>query len=422
MKVREERMKARLRLAGVILAGGSLLHAAAPASDDPGALAIRVTAPSPSAPVPSSPAGEVFVAAQVLDPPGVVTTHDVMLVLDVSASTARPSGSDIDGDGHSSSSLPLPVLLRFPVSLGKVLLQAISLGTLPPDRMEDSVLAAELRAADEFLDTLSPRTTRVGLIAFSGDAAPSTPDANVVVELTSDYDRIREGLEEIRNVGPVGRTNHLAAVRVATVELLGSSSASSTPRPNARRIAVMMSDGRPTLPVSSRIYSFHDPTAENIALAEAAAAEAAKLGIVLHTFAIGDEASAEALAPLARATGGRHVSIERPGELPELVASTRLSPIERVVVENLTTRSQASAWLQSPDGHVFALVPTKPGRNAVRICVGAGDASAEIRFEVDVQEGAPTPELDLQASQARSRLLEQRLEELRRAPPATPGP
>jgi hypothetical protein len=86
---------------------------------------------------------------------------DVMLVFDVSQSTGVASGSDIDGDGEvgiDPRELPPGIFGR---------------GTLSSDP-EDSVLHAEIRAAEALLRELDPERVQLGLVTFSGDFDPAT--------------------------------------------------------------------------------------------------------------------------------------------------------------------------------------------------------------------------------------------------------
>ena len=61
----------------------------------------------------------------------------------------------------------------------------------------DSILAAEVAAVQTLLDQLDPRTTRVGVVTFGGDSSPFTADAETRVPLTTSYERVRRGLDEI---------------------------------------------------------------------------------------------------------------------------------------------------------------------------------------------------------------------------------
>jgi Mg-chelatase subunit ChlD len=126
---------------------------------------------------------------------------------------------------------------KFLSILGRVL-------PLPNSDKEDSILAAEVAGVRELLKQLEPRTTRVGVVAFSGDNDALTPDAYTEVPLTTDYAKAEAGLDDIFRRGPKGLTNMVSAVNLATTELLGTQARTA---PNARAPSVIMflTDGQP---------------------------------------------------------------------------------------------------------------------------------------------------------------------------------
>src|SRR4029450_5090103 len=87
---------------------------------------------------------------------------DVMIVIDVSASTKKPSGVDVDNDGEVGFN-PKDELLPP--------------GTYPDDVENtdpgDSIFEAEAAAARALVKGLDPRRVRVGLITFSGQVDPA---------------------------------------------------------------------------------------------------------------------------------------------------------------------------------------------------------------------------------------------------------
>jgi hypothetical protein len=128
---------------------------------------------------------------------------------------------------------------------------------LPNSDKADSVLAAEVEGCRVLLKQLDPRTTRVGIVSFNGDADAMTPDAITEVPLTSDFTKVERGLDTIYRNGPKGMTNMVAAVNLATIELLGTASAYSEKREGARRVIMFLTDGQPTL--RSRTLSCRTP-------------------------------------------------------------------------------------------------------------------------------------------------------------------
>jgi Mg-chelatase subunit ChlD len=139
----------------------------------------------------------------------------------------------------------------------------------------------------------------VGALAFAGDRDPSTLDAEVITPLTSDYAEVRRGLDAQFEKGWEGRTNMLAGISLATLELIGAPSARSKPRDRARKVALLFSDGRPTLPIAASMP-------ENSKLAVEAARRAARSGIRIHTYGIGRDADAECLEGVARIAQGTY--------------------------------------------------------------------------------------------------------------------
>ncbi|MBW1684284.1 MAG: VWA domain-containing protein, partial [Deltaproteobacteria bacterium] len=138
---------------------------------------------------------------------------DVVIVIDTSASTAAPSGADVDGDGQVGRSEYGPVGF-----------------TMMVDRSTDhgdSILFAEVAAAQRLAQAMDLRHTRLALVSFSGGPAdlvrgePVLPNALTRVPLTDDLAHLEEGLEILRYAAPGGGTHMAAGVDRATIELLG---------------------------------------------------------------------------------------------------------------------------------------------------------------------------------------------------------
>jgi Mg-chelatase subunit ChlD len=170
---------------------------------------------------------------------------------------------------------------------------------LPNSDGGDSILAAEVQAVRILMEQLDPRTTRVGVVAFSGDRDPMTEDAFTLVPLTSDYRQVQAGLEDLLSAGPNGMTNMASGVQRGLVELLGSYSAYSEKRDEARRIMLFLTDGNPTLP-------FDGHPAANMRSAISKAVKAREARVRIDTYAIGSEALSEPVVAveMARVTYG----------------------------------------------------------------------------------------------------------------------
>ncbi len=81
--------------------------------------------------------------------------HDVVLVIDRTASTFEPSGVDVDGDG----------VVGRTVRIGNVgnMRRALEVVSDP----DDTIAAAELVAARRLIERLDPTSTRMGLVTFA---------------------------------------------------------------------------------------------------------------------------------------------------------------------------------------------------------------------------------------------------------------
>ncbi|MBW2242135.1 MAG: VWA domain-containing protein, partial [Deltaproteobacteria bacterium] len=233
----------------------------------PGASAgdwLRVRSPAPDVPVQSVALFEVAGQAGTRGRSG----FDLVVAIDLSDSTLEPSGADLDGDGEGGVTDPawlaalerrgnLPPRLRVRLAAGLDL--------------EDSILAAELEATGALIERLDPRRFRVGLIVFSDEARWAAPLGATPVAL-------RRALAEIRVTAPehLRGTNLAGAVDLAREALAPDDAAA----PVREQIIVLLTDGRPTLPIRD------GPDVH----AMLAAREAGMRGIRVHPFAVGPKA------------------------------------------------------------------------------------------------------------------------------------
>ena len=203
---------------------------------------------------------------------------DLMIVVDVSGSTRYPSGIDVDGDGR----------------LGRqkaALVAALDTVNTDPD---DSILAAEITGARRLLDQLDPHRVRVGVVSFSGEIDPATGrrrsvgqiDSLLEHPLSSDFDRVRLALEAVQVRGPHGGTNMEAGVKHALLELAGLPGARSVPRDGAKKVILLMTDGKPSLPFGRA--DVEDP--EDVQAVVAAAQLANSAGITINVYGLGPNA------------------------------------------------------------------------------------------------------------------------------------
>ena len=139
-----------------------------------------------------------FIGGKALALYGEYQTFDIMFVIDTSDSTAEPSGADIDGNGV----------------VGEKRLREVPRGSwaascrCPNSDKADSVLAAEIEGCRVLLKQLDPRTTRVGIVSFNGDADAMTPDAITEVPLTSDFTKVERGARHDLPQRPQGHDQH----------------------------------------------------------------------------------------------------------------------------------------------------------------------------------------------------------------------
>jgi len=331
-----------------------------------------------------------FVSGRALAHSGSMKLFDVMFLIDVSGSTADSSGVDIDGDGRVSGG-------------GGLKLGPIRLGGSSGKGGGDSVLAAEVAAVGSLLDSFDPRTTRVGIVTFSGSQNASSDHAWVEVPLTPEYRRVRSGLEQVLLAGAEGGTNMYAGLRLAGIELGGGRSAESTRRAGSQRHIVLLTDGFPTLPGRPTRGGERSPESEDRAIA--IAQRLGKKGVRVHTFAIGKEAAERprAAVEVAEASGGGFTAVRDPGDLGKLLGEVKFASIEELRIRNRTSGLEAVDQLHNADGTYAALVPVQEGLNTIEVMAQSTDGSIE-RVEITTRVGTE-PLTDRQGAD-RARLLE----------------
>lgn len=332
--------------------------------------------------------GMGFLAGRVLGEGETLDPIDLMLLLDVSESTSGPSGADIDGDGEIGRRRGE----GYRTALGAIL-------PLPITDPSDSILAAEISATRMLLDQLDPRRTRVGVIAFSGDGAPGTPDAQVIARVTDDYAAVGRALDQELATGPRGRTHMKAAISLAVVELDAARSARPEPREQVRQVMLLLSDGRPTLPFESDVSRNQRTTLQ-------AARKAARSGIQIRSYGVGAEgADARYLEELARVAQGTFTPVADPGALRAELARLELSDVADVQIENVANGERARL-ARTPDGNFFALVRMRPGSNPIQVLARTrSGASSQQRFEVKFVEGEDAAPRDPMRARMRRELF-----------------
>jgi hypothetical protein len=330
--------------------------------------------------------------------------YDVMIVLDVSKSTQSASGADVDEDGNVGEDPHLGLFAP---------------GEYPDDvystDLEDSILHAEVKAAEVLIDGLDPKRVRVGLVTFSGESDPVTGrqmspdqrDATLQVPLTHDFARVRSALVRVLAAGPHGATNFAAGIRLATQELAALSGSASPARRGAKPVILFLTDGVPSFPAGQATVS--DPGDLEAAVAAARVAQAA--GIRINTYAVGPDALAKpkAATEIARVTLGTYTPVLEPGAIVATLQAVSFANVEDVGVVNLTTQESAPDVRLNPDGSFQAFVPVREGRNRVLVNALASDGSeANLELEFDFKV-ARKKGLEKQAELARLRKLNDEL-------------
>jgi hypothetical protein len=326
--------------------------------------------------------------------------QDVVFLIDSSGSTADPSGADVDKDGKTGRGF---------------------LGIISNTDSGDSVLAAEIASARRLLRTFDPNVSAVAVVSFDGGRSSGfalgrrpLPDAIVEQPLTANYALAESALQRILERGPDGGTNMAEGLRTAVNELTGFHSA-SIPRPGAGRSIYLFTDGFPTLP-----FIGYGDERKNVELTVYYAETAGRVGIKVHTFAVGKAALSRPLAAVdsARVSGGMFVPVPDPARLPAVVEAVASIRLQQVNVRNATTGERARVIQVNADGTFDSLVPLTPGLNNLEVVATATDGGqaeqnvlvnyrkpSEKHLDVTVEEAKELEKLlDIQVEEDRSAL------------------
>jgi len=326
-------------------------------------------------------------------------SFDVMIVLDVSYSTRNPSGIDVDGDGE----------IGFNPENELVAPGTYEEGTVCTDP-DDTILAAEVRAARVLLEELDSRHTRVGVIAFSGVSDPETgrrlradqQDAWVEEPLTRDFEEVAAALDRVAKEGPQHATNFAAAIRLSVAELVGLSGAQSESRSDAKHVVLFLTDGEPSFPYGRGSVS--DP--EDTEAAISAARFARSAGVTINTYALGKNALSRPIAAteMARLTVGLYTPVRNPGDIVQFLQGITFANVDDVVITNLTLREVSYDVSLAPDGTFSGFVPVRPGANEIQVTALASDGS----------EGSVALQFDFAEAGLSERELARELERIKR--------
>ena len=286
---------------------------------------------------------------------GPVTPYDLVIALDLSASTLLPAGDDIDGDGIVGQ-------LRKGVLRGTRARRPKRWTTDPGD----TIARAELLAARRLLQRLDERWTRVSLVTFAGRSRVRSRLGHPADALAA--------LDGVRVTHNRGGTNISSAIRVGIRALRDSP-------PDRERILVILSDGFPTAPAPE----IH---ARNSALRSAK--RAAELGIRIYSFAIGRGAleRPDVLEQLASSTNGKFFEVRDPGDIVRHLPRLDVALLANVKLSNRTTGAEGRAVRVFGDGSFDGYVRLQAGKNALVVEARAPDGEL-FRVERTVYYRAP---------------------------------
>jgi Mg-chelatase subunit ChlD len=373
--------------------------AAPPAGAATSSVHIKVESPHPGEPL-TNKVDQAPIRGNAMTDSDRPASFDVIIAIDVSGSTKAASGVDVDRDGEVGFNPQLELLEP---------------GTYPPGTLstdpDDTILDAEVAAADALIASLDESRVRVGIVTFSGDMDPDTglrlrpdqEDAWLDMPLTNDFKRARTSLAGILARGPHGGTNFAAGLRIAVKELAGLTGAKSEPRPDAKKVVLFLTDGIPTFPIGPGGVSDEG----DIEAALNAARLAHKAGIVVNSYALGPNALTAPIAAteIARLTLGTFMPVQNPGDIVSFLQGVTFANIEDVVFTNLTTREVSTDVQLAPDGSFSGFVPVQEGHNKVRITALASDgASGSVDLDLDfAKSGLTDRELALELDRIRER-------------------
>ncbi len=405
---------------GILLAAAGGVARAEPIIDSEPHVDLGLETPKDGAVI-ADAFGLVFISGRAIAHSEDFESLNVVVVIDQSDSTSVPSGKDVNGDGKVHTRCEeRSALFRWFFRLRNRCLPS-----------PDSVLAAELAAVRTLLLQLDPRSTRVGLAAFSGDAKEGTPDARIVVQPTGGYERVEAGLRRIEAQGPLDWTNMEAGIRVGTSALRESRAQDRTDQGRARGVMLLLSDGTPGMPTERKTGTYGFPNtrrerqkqrrvspkqaADARRRAVDAAGVAAGLGFRIDTYGIGSTASKDdVLGRIAKMTGGRFRSVAEAGDLPRAFEKVDFSEVEELSIRNVTNGSTPEYAVRNADGSFSALVEMDEGLNEIEVYARSMEgAERTVRAKVFSRKDGRAQQLRVEQATERTRLLEQRLNNLR---------
>jgi hypothetical protein len=281
----------------------------------------------------------------------------------------------------------------------------MSLGKPPPRNPRNSILAAEVAAARRLLLQLNSETTRVGVLSFGENAKLLQP-------LTHDFEQVRRVLTEVLRSGAYGGTNMVEGIRMGISELMGLGS--SQRRTDSIKVQFLLTDGFPSLPIGGGKRA----TPEDTDLAINAARLAAKAGIKVHVFALGEEALSypRAAVGIAKESGGTYTPVLRAADVLAVLENISVVGVDYVQLVNQTLGQKATQMRLAADGFFSAAVPVAEGRNQIEAFARASDgANGRDSVTIYFQSGT-RKSLELEVFLEKERKLQLEVDRLGRSP------
>lgn len=264
---------------------------------------------------------------------------DVAVIIDTSWSARRGSGADVNGDGHAGG---------HGFGFRRSLLGWM-FGFGANSDPEDTILRAEVAAVRGLRESLEDGGSRIGIVMMRDFGGIGS-------RLDDPRQRMDRTLDNLERARPEGRTNFQEAIRLANRILVEA----PDDRAERERVIILLSDGQPTVPPGNEYATDQ---------AIVAAQESADLGIRIFAIGLGvsDADDSRAFRESARITGGRFLALEEPGDVIRALAEIKLTGLEAVSIENLTTGKPAAMQRVFPDGSFDGFVKLEQGSNRLRI-------------------------------------------------------
>jgi hypothetical protein len=308
--------------------------------------------------------------------------HELIIAIDVSASTGLPSGADVNENGKVGRTLRSS---RDPQRNRNPRRQCTDPG--------DTVLAAEIAGARQLVEHLDPKRTRTGIVIFSSRA-------RLIAPISSSRQALGAALDDLASeVVPFGSTNIAAALRTAT-RAFADTEAPAGQKPH--RSVILLSDGWP----------LGDGALER-SLSETldAARQATENGVKIHTFAIGADTmeGIDVYRRISAGSGGHFVAVEKPSEISLCLSHLQLTQPIRIALANSTTGEAGRAVRQFADGSFDGIVSLVPGENRISVeARGPGGALRALERVVIFQRSDPTDAAEARAAREKLARLRRR--------------